>query len=59
MEEQKKKYYKLKSPTDIATVADKDLRLKSFIEQIKSDDLILLNQFIKIFQSTGKYYFWF
>ena len=38
MEEQKKKYYKLKSPTDIATVADKDLRLKSFIEQIKSDD---------------------
>lgn len=38
MEENKKKYSKLKAPTDIATVADKDLRLKSFIEQIKSDD---------------------
>ena len=34
----KKKYNKLKTPNDIATIADKDLRLKSFIEQIKSDD---------------------
>lgn len=33
-----KKYTKLKSPNDISTVADIDLRLKSFKEQIKSDD---------------------
>lgn len=38
MEDNKKKYFRLKTPVDIATVADKDLRLKSFIEQIRSDD---------------------
>ena len=36
--DQKKKYYRLKTPIDIATIADEDLRLKSFKEQIKSDD---------------------
>lgn len=33
-----KKYSRLKSPNDISTIADIDLRLKSFKEQIKSDD---------------------
>lgn len=36
--EQKKKYSRLKTPKDITTLADEDLRLKSFREQIKSDD---------------------
>ena len=38
MEQPKKKYSKLKAPVDIATIADNDLRLKSFVEQIRSDD---------------------
>ena len=36
--EEKKKYTKLKSPADIRTISDIDLRLKSFKEQIKADD---------------------
>lgn len=35
---ERKKYSRLKSPNNIATIADKDLRLKSFMEQIRSDD---------------------
>lgn len=38
METKTKKYTKLKKPADISTIADTDLRLKSFKEQIKSDD---------------------
>lgn len=36
--DQRKKYSRLKAPKDISTIAEEDLRLKSFKEQIKSDD---------------------
>ena len=35
---EKNKYSRLKTPNDIANISDKDLRLKSFMEQIRSDD---------------------
>lgn len=38
MEESKTKIKKLKNPTDIKTISEIDLRLKSFKEQIKADD---------------------
>ncbi|MBE7074852.1 MAG: hypothetical protein E7376_02610 [Clostridiales bacterium] len=49
-----KKVTKIKTPTDIFTVSDLDLRLKSFKEQIKSDDFSPIKTIYKDFSQHSQ-----